>query len=148
MLTDTLKTLFDRDLTRLMEELELYKNEENIWIVEKNITNSAGNLALHLIGNLNTFIGAQIGKTSYVRNRPLEFSQKNIPRDVLIKDIRETMIVIEHALSGISSSDMDEIYPLLVFDQWTSTEYLLVHLTTHLSYHLGQVNYHRRMMDR
>ena len=91
----TLISLFERDLNKLITEVELYKNEENLWIVENNITNSAGNLTLHLIGNLNTFIGKEIGKTAYIRDRDLEFSQKNVSRIELIQKINETKIIIK-----------------------------------------------------
>ena len=77
MLIETLKTIFSRDLLKLKTEIELYKKEEKLWCTDKNISNSAGNLCLHLVGNLNTYIGNEIGKTGYVRNRELEFSQKN-----------------------------------------------------------------------
>ena len=90
MLIETLLTLFNRDLNRLKSEIELYKNEKNIWLIEKNIANSAGNLCLHLIGNLNWFIGAELGKTNYVRHRELEFFTKDIPQTELIKKIDET----------------------------------------------------------
>lgn len=63
MLTNTLVSLFERDLKKLITEIELYENESNIWRIEKKILNSAGNLTLHLIGNLNTYIGKEIGKT-------------------------------------------------------------------------------------
>jgi hypothetical protein len=147
MVVNILKTLFNRDLTKLKSEIELYENENKIWLVEKGITNSAGNLTLHLIGNLNTYIGAEIGKTNYIRNRALEFSQKDIPKKELIKSIEETMIMIEKALDTLTEEDLKKEYPVLVFDKKTSTEYLLIHLSTHLAYHLGQINYHRRMMD-
>jgi uncharacterized damage-inducible protein DinB len=147
MLTETLKLLFGRDLGRLKAEIELYRQEENIWRIEKSIANSAGNLALHLIGNLNTYIGATIGQTGYVRNRELEFSVKNVPRTELIEKIEATAKVVEHSLSRLTDQDMEDEYPMPVFTDKTSTEYLLVHLTTHLAYHLGQINYHRRMID-
>ncbi|MNR97573.1 hypothetical protein D3C72_287550 [compost metagenome] len=147
MVVNILKTLFNRDLTKLKSEIELYKNENMIWFVEKGITNSAGNLTLHLIGNLNTYIGAEIGKTNYIRNRALEFSQKDISKKELIKSIEETIIMIENALDKVTEEDLKKEYPVLVFDKKTSTEYLLIHLSTHLAYHLGQINYHRRMID-
>lgn len=147
MVVNILKTLFNRDLTKLKSEIELYENENKIWFVEKGITNSAGNLTLHLIGNLNTYIGAEIGKTNYIRNRALEFSQKDIPKKELIKSIEETIIMIENALDKVTEEDLKKEYPVLVFDTKTSTEYLLIHLSTHLAYHLGQINYHRRMID-
>ena len=147
MLTDTLKTILSRDLLKLKAEIELYKDEKNIWLIDKGIANSAGNLCLHLIGNLNTYIGKEIGKTSYVRNRDLEFSLKDVARTELVNNIDATVIVIQNALSKMKEDELDKEYPLLVFDKKTSTEYFLVHLVAHFSYHLGQVNYHRRLLD-
>lgn len=148
MLQDTVKQLFKRDLNKLKQEIEVYQNEDRLWDVEEGISNSAGNLCLHLIGNLNHFVGAVIGKTDYVRNRPLEFSMKNVPRAELITKIDETIHVIEMALNQLPDAALKEDYPLMVFENKTSTEYFLVHLTTHLSYHLGQINYHRRLLDK
>lgn len=147
MAIEHLKILFTRDLNRLRKEVELYNNENNIWRVEKNIANSAGNLCLHLIGNLNTYIGKEIGKTDYVRNRDLEFSLKNVPRTELLDKIDETIKVINKSLDKLDEDSLKNEYPILVFEEKTSTEYLLIHLTTHLSYHLGQINYHRRLID-
>ena len=147
MAIEHLKVLFTRDLNRLRKEVELYNNENNIWRVEKNIANSAGNLCLHLIGNLNTYIGKEIGKTDYVRNRELEFSLKNVPRTELLDKIDETIKVINKSLDKLDEDSLKNEYPILVFEEKTSTEYLLIHLTTHLSYHLGEINYHRRLID-
>ncbi len=145
---ETLKILFTRDLERLKREVELYVNENNLWIVEKDITNSAGNLCLHLIGNLNTYIGKEIGGFNYVRNRALEFSAKNIPKVELVKKIDETIMIVDSALGKLTEEDLLKEYPIIVFDKSTTTEYLLVHLTTHLTYHLGQINYHRRLLEK
>lgn len=147
MLTETLKILFKRDLNKLKKEILAYQDASKLWHFEKGISNSAGNLCLHLIGNLNTYIGLEIGKTNYVRQRDLEFSLKNVPRSELIQKIEETIIIVESALSKLTAQQLKEEYPILVFDKKTSTEYLLVHLTTHLTYHLGQINYHRRLLD-
>lgn len=147
MLINTLILLFERDLNKLITEIELYKNEEAIWRVEKNISNSAGNLTLHLIGNLNTYIGKEIGKTGYVRNRELEFSQKNVSRHDLIKKLNATIQVIKKSLITVTNEELNNDYPILVFSEKTTTEYFLVHLTTHLAYHLGQINYHRRLIE-
>lgn len=147
MLIETLKTLFNRDLTRLRNEIELYKNEKNIWKVEKQIANSAGNLCLHLIGNLNTYIGAEIGKTIYIRHREFEFSFKDISKAELIDNIEKTKIIVATALDKLTVEQLEKEYPVLVFENKTSTDYLLIHLTTHLTYHLGQINYHRRLLD-
>ena len=147
MLVETLKMLFNRDLKRLKSEIELYQNESDIWKIQKGISNSAGNLCLHLVGNLNTYIGAEFGKTGYIRNRALEFSLKDIPRVELITKIEETIVVVDNALNNVSEDELKMEFPILVFENKTSTEFMLIHLTTHLAYHLGQINYHRRLLD-
>ncbi|RZL29695.1 MAG: DUF1572 domain-containing protein [Pedobacter sp.] len=148
MLAETLKLLFNRDLRKLKVEIESYRNESNLWLVEPEIANAAGNLCLHLIGNLNTYIGATLGGTNYVRNRPLEFSSKNIPQKELVSKIEETMLIVENTLEKVTEKDLASEYPLLVLEDTTSTAFFLVHLATHLSYHLGQINYHRRLLDK
>jgi uncharacterized damage-inducible protein DinB len=147
MFIKSLQSLFTRDLNKLRAEIELYKQEENLWKTDGNITNSAGNLCLHLVGNLNTYIGKELGKTAYVRNRELEFSLKDIPRAALIHKIDDTILVVNAALGNLNEDDLAIEYPVVVFEEKTSTGYLLMHLATHLTYHLGQVNYHRRLLD-
>jgi uncharacterized damage-inducible protein DinB len=147
MLLEILIKIFKRDLNKLKTEIDLYKNETNLWITTKGITNSAGNLCLHIVGNLNTYIGATLGKTGYIRQRDLDFSLKNIPRKELIQQVDDTIVMIENTLSKLSLEDLKKEYSLLVFKEKTSTEYFLVHLVDHLSYHLGQINYHRRLLD-
>lgn len=147
MLVESLKTLFNRDLNKLQEEIELYKNEANLWKIEKGISNSAGNLCLHLIGNLNSYIGSTLGKTDYIRNRDLEFSLINISKAELLNRIEKTKVVVNNALEVITSKKLEEEYPLLVFENKTTTAFFLIHLSTHLAYHLGQINYHRRLLD-
>ncbi len=144
----TLKSLFKRDLQKLRSEIELYQDEKNLWRTEKNIANAAGNLCLHLVGNLNAFIGAALGDTNYIRHRSLEFSLKDIPRVALIKKINETIVVVDETLDKLTTEQLKAEFPILVFKQKTSTVYMLVHLTTHLGYHLGQINYHRRFLDK
>jgi len=148
MLKESLQSLFVRDLLRLKSEIEQYKNESNLWLTEKSISNSAGNLCLHLIGNLNTFIGGELGNTGYVRDRPLEFSQKNVPRIELIQKIEETIEVVKQAIGNLNASDLDKDYPLVkVVEGGSSIGFMLIHLLGHLTYHLGQINYHRRLLD-
>ncbi len=147
MVIDTLQKIFKRDLEKLKQEISLYRAEKNIWAIDKNIANSAGNLCLHLVGNLNTYIGAEIGKTGYIRNRDLEFSQKDISQQQLIKMVEDTIVVVEDGLNKLNGDDLEKEYPLLVLKEKTSTGYFLIHLTVHLGYHLGQVNYHRRLLD-
>ena len=147
MLVESLLTLFNRDLAKLKTEISLYRNEDNIWRIDKDIANSAGNLCLHLVGNLNTYIGAVIANTNYIRNRDLEFSLKDIPQTELVRKIEATITVVNEALNRVTDKTLEEEYPMLVFENKTSTGYFLIHLTTHLAYHLGQINYHRRLLD-
>ncbi|PXY38957.1 DinB superfamily protein [Flavobacterium cheongpyeongense] len=147
MLIETLKALFNRDLNKLKEEIILYQTESQLWVTDKNISNSAGNLCLHLLGNLNTYIGATLGKTDYVRNRPLEFSEKDVPKDQLINKINDIILVINTVLDSLSEADLNKTYPQIVFEKEMTTGFFLVHLSTHLAYHLGQINYHRRLIQ-
>jgi len=147
MLKQVLKELFHRDLGKLKNEISAYRNEQKLWYIEKNIANSGGNLCLHLIGNLNTYIGAEFCKTGYVRDRPLEFSAKDVPQQKLLQMIDETIAVVDAALDKLTDQDMENEYPQLVFEQKTTTGYFLAHLAMHLNYHLGQINYHRRLLD-
>lgn len=146
MLIETLKSLFNRDLNKLKTEIDSYQDESKIWAIDKNISNSAGNLCLHLIGNINAFIGAEIGKTDYIRDRPLEFSSKDIPKSELISKINDTIAVVNNALDTLTEADLEAIYPQIVFEKEMTTGFFLVHLSTHLAYHLGQINYHRRLV--
>ena len=147
MIIETLKILFSRDLNKLKKEIESYQNENAIWAIDKKIANSAGNLCLHLAGNLNTYIGAHLGNTGYIRNRDLEFSLQDIPKSELIRKIEATLVVVETTLGKLTNEQLAAEYPAMVFEHKTSTLYFLIHLSTHLSYHLGQINYHRRLLD-
>ena len=147
MLTATLIKLFKRDLNALKMEVNSYKNEKNLWIVTKDISNSTGNLCLHLVGNLNHFIGAALGNSGYVRQRALEFSLKAIPKSELIEQINATIAVVEKTLSNLTEDDLQKEYKHRVIEDGMTTGYFLVHLAMHLAYHLGQINYHRRLLD-
>ncbi|MEN5086163.1 DUF1572 family protein [Sphingobacterium faecium] len=148
MIINTLKALFHRDLNKLISEVKQYKSESDIWKINGQINNSAGNLCLHLVGNLNTYIGRELGKTGYVRNRELEFSSKDISRQELIQMVGNTIEMINQTLDHFDENLLEAEYPILVLDNKTSTEFFLVHLATHLAYHLGQVNYHRRLIEK
>jgi len=147
MLLPTLKFIFERDLKCLRSEIEQYQNEENLWLVEKNIKNSAGNLCLHLIGNLRAFVGAELGGFDYVRDRPYEFAGKGVPKVELLQGVDETIEGVLNALEGLKEEDLEKDFPVKVFAEKTSITFMLVHLTTHLRYHIGQINYHRRLLD-
>jgi uncharacterized damage-inducible protein DinB len=147
MFIDSLISLFTRDLNKLKAEIEAYQNEEALWKTDKSIANSAGNLCLHLVGNLNTYIGAQLGNSGYIRQRDLEFSLKDIPRSELIEQIEKTIGVVNSILVKLSAEDLEKEYPIEPLGYTMTTEYFLIHLYGHLNYHVGQINYHRRLLD-
>jgi hypothetical protein len=146
MLTKNITELFVRDLKKLKEEISLYKNETDLWKIEKEIKNSAGNLALHLVGNLNHFIGTQLGNTGYVRQRDREFSDKNVSREKILLSIDEVIAVVQKTLSRLKDEDLNKEYPIEFLNKKLSTGELLLQIITHFSYHLGQINYHRRLL--
>jgi hypothetical protein len=142
----SLSTFFERDLDKIITEISLFENENDIWKIKEGILNSAGNLALHIIGNLNHFIGTTLGHTGYVRNRDEEFSLKDIPFETLIADINDLKETVKNTLSKLSSSDLQNDFPIKIRNEVFSTQNMLVFLLAHLNYHLGQINYLRRMM--
>ncbi len=147
MLIPILQQLFKRDLNKLKNEIGSYKNEDSLWRTDNEISNSGGNLCLHLTGNINAFIGTTLANTGYVRQRDLEFSLKDVPKADLIEQIAATQRMVEDALNQLSEKSLSEEYPIRVFKEKMTTGYFLTHLATHLTYHLGQINYHRRLLD-
>lgn len=148
MVTKNLITLFERDLTKLAAEISLFSTEENIWAVSGEISNSAGNLCLHLVGNLSHFIAKEIGGFDYTRDREFEFSGKNVPRADLLASIEKIKKQVTVSLQGLAESTLEEDYPLEVFGSKMTNSYFLIHLYGHFNYHLGQINYHRRLLDK
>ncbi len=146
MLKNVFAEIFERDLHKLIIELNSYENENNIWIIEGNIKNSAGNLCLHLIGNLKHFIGGILGGFEYVRNRDAEFSSTGISRKDIIKSIEETSGLVLGTLENMKEEEFAVEYPYEVFNRKMTNTHFLIHLSTHLNYHLGQINYHRRLI--
>jgi hypothetical protein len=138
--------LFERDLNKLEKEIGLYADESLLWKRGPGINNSAGNLCLHLCGNLQHYIGAQLGRSGYQRNRPNEFAASGIGKATLITEIQETRKVVTVALQKLNETSLDETYPEEVFGYPMTTGFFLIHLFGHFGYHLGQINYHRRLI--
>lgn len=145
-LLSSLAFLFDRDLRKLESEIGQYRNDEDLWIVDREIKNSGGNLCMHLCGNLQNYIGAVLGNSGYVRNREKEFSVKGLSKNELKAEIVKTRETVENVLEKLKSTGMPEIYPEEVLGYPMTTSFFLVHLYGHLNYHLGQINYHRRIL--
>ena len=150
MITTTIAGIFERELNKLAEEMKQYNPEENIWKVKGDIKNSGGNLCLHICGNLQHFIGTVLGDTGYVRNRDKEFADKSIPLAHLLKEIETTKVAVVKTLNAIPDSDLDTEYTAfpahLLGDQHVNKFFFLTHLVSHMDYHIGQINYHRRMI--
>jgi len=146
MLIETFVVLFTRDLKRLAQQIEAYSDEAGLWELAPGISNSAGNLCLHLVGNLNTYIGKQLGGTDYVRDREAEFTTRHVPKTELLARLATTSEVVSRTLATLSDEVLSEPYPEEVLGYPMTTHYFLTHLNGHLNYHLGQIDYHRRLL--
>jgi hypothetical protein len=148
MLKDSFVEIFERDLNKLKDEINLYKSDEDLWTVKGEISNSGGNLCLHLLGNLNHFIGAVLGQSGYVRERDLEFSSKGVSRETLKEQIAKTIEVVKTSLDKLSTEDFNKNFPIEKRGEIIRMDFMLLHLFGHFSYHLGQINYHRRLISK
>lgn len=135
-----------RDIDRLMAEIEAFPSEESLWMIAGDVTNPAGTLALHLAGNLQHFIGAELGKNGYIRQRDMEFSARNVPKSELAAGLQTARAVVEKVLGSLPDEQLSAVFPSGHFGENRSTQHALLHLLAHLNYHLGQVNYLRRML--
>ncbi len=146
-LTASLLPFFLRDLDSLRRELEAFEKDEQIWMLPEGLPNSAGTLVLHLAGNLQHYIGHHLGNTNYVRDREAEFALRNVSRQKLLDQIATTEQVIQHVLPAVNDEDLDTLFAEPIRDgMYISIKDLLLQLAVHLSYHLGQVSYHRRLV--
>ncbi|MFB6458005.1 DinB family protein [Chitinophaga sp. Hz27] len=146
MLQEILPPLFNKELLALAEEIKAYSSDELIWKVPEGVSNSGGNLCLHICGNIRHFIGAQLGNTGYIRDRDYEFSAKGLPRETLLADIQDTTNVIWTVIHGLTPEFLGTVYaenPLK--DPGLTYGGFLTYIYGHLRYHLGQINYHRRL---
>jgi len=147
MLNTILAGFYERDLRQLIEEINLFEKEENLWKTGGSVKNSAGNLALHITGGLNFLIGTTLAHTSYVRNRDLEFTSKAVKRSDLVAGLEQLIPMITKTLQSLTPEEMEGEFPILFDDANNPVQYVLVQLLAHLNYHLGQVNYLRRIID-
>ena len=145
MLSTELAALYSRDLARLVQELEAFPDSSALWQIAPGVTNAAGTLALHLEGNLREYVGRQLGHLEYTRDRPLEFSQRGVEKVDLIARIESVRALIPRVIEGLPEEALAATYPEQVVGVPMSTRQFLIHLAGHLNYHLGQINYLRRM---
>jgi uncharacterized damage-inducible protein DinB len=148
LLRNAVRITIVRDLEALEREIEAYPDDESLWLTPPGISNSAGNLALHLAGNLRHFIGATLASTGYVRDRDAEFAKKGLSRAQLIEEVRAAVSELQQAFDKIDDETIESVFPLPVGPQAkrVRTSDWLVHLAVHFTYHLGQIDYHRRLL--
>ena len=147
MLNSILTNFYERDIRRLIEEINLFNDEGNLWKTAGTIKNSSGNLVLHIVGGTNYLIGTMLAKTGYVRNRDQEFIIKDVPGNELVAQLEELMLMINKTLSTFDDERMEAEYPIMFDDMKVPNSYVLIRLAIHLNYHLGQVNYLRRVLE-
>ncbi len=140
----SLSILLVRELETFERELDLFPDEAGVWRTTAGIANSAGNLALHVAGNLQYFVGTVLGGTGYVRNRDLEFSRRMGPRDAVKAEIRAAIGVVRDVLPDLSADRLAGEYPEPVNGVRIRTDRFLLHLCAHTAYHLGQASFVRR----
>ncbi len=140
------KKLFVKYLDNLRKEISSYKNESDIWKLGGNISNTPGNLCLHLCGNLQHYFGALIGKSGYIRNRDLEFSRKNVPREELLGEIENAIKAVSAVFDKIDEQDLSKPFADNTFGENAANGDAILHCAIHFGYHLGQINYHRRIL--
>lgn len=146
VLRSAVASIVDRDLATLRREVEAYADEADLWRVVPGLPNSAGTLVLHLAGNLQHFIGRNLGGSDYVRDRAAEFERRNVPRADLLREVDAARVAVKMGFSRLASAQLAEEYPEAIANMRVVTGEYLVHLATHLAYHLGQVDYHRRVV--
>lgn len=146
-MSSALLSLFLRDLQTLRKEIEAFTKEADLWRTLPGISNSAGNLSLHLCGNLRYYIGHILGGEEYVRDRPQEFAAKDLPKAALLTEIDRTIASAERGLRGLKPAQWDAPFPVTLPVDSSTTGHFLLHLFGHLSWHLGQINYLRRILE-
>jgi uncharacterized damage-inducible protein DinB len=135
-----------RDASTLRDELLAYPEEQQIWAMPPGIKNSAGTLVLHLCGNLQHFVGALFGGTGYVRNRGAEFSRRDVPRAELLTECDAALDAVTRGIARLTDDALSRPFPDQLAGATLPTGLALLHMATHLAYHLGQVDYHRRLV--
>ena len=138
--------IISRELRTIERELNAYETDDQMWALPAGLPNSGGTLALHAAGNLRHFIGTVLGGGSYVRDRDAEFARRDVPRRELIEELQEAEKAVRETLTSIDPATLAEPYPTPVANRRVNTGEFLTHLATHLAYHVGQLDFHRRVV--
>lgn len=147
MLNTILASFYERDIRKLIEEINLFRSEDDLWKTLGSVRNTAGNLALHIIGGLNHYIGHVLANTGYARNRDQEFAKKGVSAPEIKQELENLIPLIKNTLHNLTEAQMEELFPVNFDGGKNSVSYVLVQLLAHLNYHTGQVNYLRRVFE-
>jgi uncharacterized damage-inducible protein DinB len=145
-LGSNLAILLVRELATFERELALYPDDESLWKTTRGMANSAGNLALHVAGNLQHFVGAVLGVTGYARNRELEFGRRSGSREEVAAELQAASRVVREVLPALSEERLAAMYPEKLNGLAVRTDRFLMHLCAHAGYHLGQASTLRRIL--
>jgi len=143
---DDIRRLLVRELAAFAREVELFPDDETLWKTLPGVTNSAGNLALHACGNLRHFVGAVLGGTGYVRDRPAEFATRKGRREDVARRLRETADLVASVLAAVPPAVLDTPFPEAHDGTRLPCRLFLMHVAVHLAFHLGQAGYLRRAL--
>jgi hypothetical protein len=143
-LTSIVQALFIRDLETLKREIAAFPDDAGPWVVRPGVTNTAGTLALHCAGNVQHFLGARLGGTGYVRDRDAEFKRRDVPRAEILAELDKAIAAV-HTLDGKTDAELPRVFPDQFGGKQVNTEAILFFLHGHLTYHLGQIDYYRRL---
>jgi len=143
---ETVRTLLTRELEAFAREIELLPDDDTLWKVAGGVTNSCGNLALHVAGNLQAYVGCVLGGSDYVRDREREFSTRSGSREAVVAELRRAAAAIDTALRGLDPARLDEPFPVALGSVQPRIGVLLLHLLSHTGFHLGQAGYLRRIL--
>jgi hypothetical protein len=145
-LASDITRLLVRELDGFKRELALFSDEALLWRAVPGVTNSAGNLALHVAGGLQYLVGSVLGHTGYVRDREAEFARRDVPRDAVDAELDRAAWVVREVLSRLPEAAFNAPFPEPVLGVTFKTRLFLLHLCAHAAFHLGQAGYVRRAL--
>jgi len=144
--TESLRRILLRNLHGVRAQMDAYPDDASVWALPPGVNNSTGTLALHLAGNLRHFLGAQLGASGYVRDREAEFSRRDVPREEMRRELQVAAEEVDAALAATEDEGLSTPFPITFGDVTLDTGRFVTHLATHLAYHLGQIDLHRRVV--
>jgi uncharacterized damage-inducible protein DinB len=142
--TEDIVRLLVRELEGFQRELGLFPDDESVWRACDGVTNSVANLALHVAGNLQYFIGTIIGGTGYVRDREAEFGRRSGSRREVVAELANAIRTVREVLPRLTEEQLDAAMSHPLLPPGVPTRRFLLHLCVHAGYHLGQSGYLRR----